>query len=95
MLLTLRWLMGMVVVCLAGCNIVGQGKVVNQVAHPGPFEYQRRWATEFDPYSTQDRYAGPRDSTTRPRDYYQPIPETERARWVTTQPWQTPTASRW
>ncbi|MGH7138172.1 MAG: hypothetical protein ACREHD_20670 [Pirellulales bacterium] len=91
----IHWLLIAVLISVAGCNIVGQGKLLDQTLHPRSFEYQKRQATEFDPYSQQERYAGPRDTTMRPRDYSEPIPEPDRARWVTTEPWQTPTSSRW
>lgn len=89
------WLLISVLLSAAGCNMVGQGKLLDQTLRPGPAAFQKRQATEFDPYSEQERYAGPRDTTMRPRDYSEPIPEPDRARWVTTEPWQTPTSSRW
>ena len=64
----------------AGCGI-GQGQLRQQFFRPGPTAYQQQRAVKFDPYSEQERYAGPRDSTTRPRDYYQPNPEPTRGRW--------------
>ena len=96
MLRTGCWLLGIVVLCAAaGCSNVGQGKLVDETLHPGPAEYQRKRATQFDPYSEQEAYAGPRDSTMRPRDYAEPIPEADRARWIVTAPGQTSTANRW
>jgi hypothetical protein len=64
----------------AGCGI-GQGQLRDQIFRPGPFAYQQQRAVRFDPYSEQDTYTGPRDSTTRPRDYYKPNPEPTRGRW--------------
>jgi hypothetical protein len=88
-------LLGLFIFPSFGCSMVGQGQLANQTLHPGPWPYQKRQATEFDPYSEQEKYGGPRDTTTRPRDYYEPIPEPDRARWVATQPWQTRTGTRW
>ncbi|MGH7138117.1 MAG: hypothetical protein ACREHD_20385 [Pirellulales bacterium] len=78
-----RWLIASlaVLVTLAGCG-VGQGQVRRQVFRPGTFEYQKRRAIRFDPYSEIELGTGPRDSTTRPRDYYRPIPEPARGRWL-------------
>jgi hypothetical protein len=75
-----RWLMAVMALVLTGCGI-GQGQVRRQVFRPGPWEYQERRAIKFDPYSQQEEHLGPRDSTTRPRDYYRPIPEPARGRW--------------
>ena len=75
-----------VMVTLAGCGI-GQGQVRRQVFRPGSWEFQKRRAIRFDPYSQIELGTGPRDSTTRPRDYYRPIPEPARGRW---QEWGAP-----
>jgi hypothetical protein len=74
-------LCAVVVLTLTGCGI-GQGQLRQQVFRPGPARYQQERAVKFDPYSEQERYAGPRDSTSRPRDYYQPNPEPTRGRWL-------------
>jgi hypothetical protein len=98
MLIVLRtrcWLLGTVLLCAAGCSNVGQGQLVDQTLHPGPAEFQQKRATQFDPYTEQETYAGPRDASIRPRDYSEPIPEADRGRWVVTAPGQTSTATRW
>jgi hypothetical protein len=70
-----------VALSVAGCGF-GQGQLRQQIFRPGPTQYQQQRAVKFDPYSEQERYAGPRDSTMRPRDYYQPNPEPTRGRWL-------------
>ena len=64
-----------------GCGI-GNGQLRDRVFRPGPFQYQQQQAVRFDPYSEQDTYLGPRDTTTRPRDYYKPNAEPTRGRWL-------------
>ncbi|HVX14635.1 MAG TPA: hypothetical protein VHC22_25835 [Pirellulales bacterium] len=89
------WLLAMMLIGSAGCSNVGQGKLINQTLHPGPWQYQTKQATQFDPYPEQSLSMGPKDSTNRPRDYAEPIPEASRGRWIVTQPGQDSTANRW
>ena len=49
-----------------------------QLLHPGPAEYQRYNATQFDPYPQND--VGPEIVGGRPEGYMQPPNEIERAR---------------
>ena len=74
-----------------GCGI-GQGQLRNQVFRPGPAQYQQQQAVRFDPYSEQETYTGPRDSSARPRDYIKPNPEPTRGRWDT---WGLPRFGYW
>ena len=74
-----------------GCGI-GQGQLADQVFRPGPARYQQLRATRFDPYSQQEQFAGPRDSTMRPRDALRPMPEPARGRWPT---WGLPRFGVW
>ena len=51
-----------------------------QLANPGSVESQQRRATQFDPFPQPD--IGPDVVGARPRDYQQPVAETNRARWL-------------
>lgn len=75
-------LVALIALGTAGCGI-GQGQLARRVFRPGPTQYQQQQAVRFDPYSEQDSYLGPRDSTTRPRDYIKPNAEPTRGRWDT------------
>jgi hypothetical protein len=69
--LALGFLIGM-----GGCKTTKTPDLFN----PGTAEYQQRQAVRFDPYP--DPNIGPEIVGGRPRDYQQPIPETDRARWT-------------
>ena len=47
--------------------------------HPGPADTQQRHAERFDPYP--DNQIAPEIVGGRPREFSNPKPETERARW--------------
>jgi hypothetical protein len=47
--------------------------------HPGTAAYQQKQAERFDPYP--DKQIAPEVVGGRPREYTNPLPETERARW--------------
>lgn len=64
-------------VVVAGC-----GMTRPRMAGPGPAEYQRTVAEQFDPYPENE--PAPRIVGARPLDYQKPTPETPRVQWS---PW--------
>ncbi len=65
---------------LLGFPVLGCSATVRkpQLLHPGPADYQRYNATQFDPYPPND--LGPAIVGGRPSGYEQPRPEVVRAR---------------
>ncbi len=64
-------------VCAVGAGC--QGLTAPKLVGPGPADYQRRVAHQFDPYPDRDLLG---DTTGgRPLDYIDPPPETQKARW--------------
>lgn len=62
-------------VALSGCQTLG----VPRLFGPGPADYQRRVAHQFDPYPDKD--VGGDTIGTRPLDYTEPPPEVQKSRW--------------
>lgn len=84
---TLGWLIVAATgLALSGCWNLSTPRLFN----PGPVEYQRRQAHQFDPYP--DDMVGPKNDGPRPRDFLKPPPDTVRARWLSQPPGQAPPA---
>lgn len=62
-------------VAFSGCQTLG----VPHLFGPGPADYQRRVAHQFDPYPDKD--LGGDTVGTRPLDYMNPPPEVQKSRW--------------
>ena len=61
---------------------VGCGMERPRLAGPGPADYQRTVAEQFDPYPETE--PGPEIVGARPREFQKATPETPRAQWC---PW--------
>ncbi len=62
-------------VSLSGCKTTAMPKLF----HPGSANEQQNRALRYDPYPENE--SGPAMTSSRPRDYDKPPPETSRSRW--------------
>ena len=72
----IRFLLAVALLAMAGCKTTKTPDLFN----PGTVDSQRRDATRFDPYPEPG--VGPSVEGARPPGFEQPVPETNRARWV-------------
>ena len=80
--MTARWLVGTIGLLVIGAAVGCRGVTPPRLAHPGPAEFQRAEAQQFDPYPENE--PGPEVVGSRPREYEKPPAEVLRARWL---PW--------